>query len=115
MLQAIRTISQFLTWEIRHLDGRRLASTSMRPTDGLGTWVREMICAEHDCRPEDVTFADDDLGEDWIMVEKITGWDKAKRDFATKIVRVGYYQMSGLPIRGAPSLEQAVEMMQAAE
>jgi hypothetical protein len=88
-------------WEVRHLDGRRIASTSMTYL-GVEEWVRVMISEEHDCRPDDVTFATDDDGEGWILVEKVTGWDTVAQDHATKLVRVGYYQQTGDAIRDCP-------------
>ena len=110
MAQVASHLTRFPQWEIRHLDGRRLASTSMGHA-GIEDWVRVMIALEHDCRPDDVTFIDDDSGEGWILVEQITGWDVAAADFATVLARVGYYQMAQRPIRDC----EPVRFLQAAE
>ena len=72
---------------------------------------KALAALEHDCRPEDVTFIDDDSGEGWILVEQITGWDVAAADFATVLARVGYYQMAQRPIRDC----EPVRFLQAAE
>jgi hypothetical protein len=105
-----QTASRFPIWEIRHLDGRQIASTSMGYS-GLHEWVRVAVAIEHDCRPSDITFIDDASGDDWILVERITGWDVTARDFATVLARVGYYQMRGQPIRDC----EPVHFLQAAE
>ena len=107
--QAHACLPRFPIWEIRHLDGRQIASTSMGHA-GLEDWVRVMIALEHDCRPDDITFIDDAEGEGWIHVEQITGWDVAAADFATVLARVGYYQMAQRPIRDCfPRFLQAAE------
>jgi hypothetical protein len=101
-------------YEIRRLDGGIIASTSMR-LHGLESWVRAMICEELDCRPEDVSFGTDHDGEGWIMVETVTGWDTVAQDFATKLVRVGYYQLAEQPIRDVPPAVFAFPFLEAAE
>lgn len=101
-------------YEIRRLDGGVVASTSMR-FHGLETWVRTMVCEEYDCRPEDVSFGVDDDGEGWIMVETVTGWDIVAQDFATKLVRVGYYQIAGEAIRDVPPHVFPIPFLEAAE